>query len=75
MDGVYVMGLDEDSPRQIANIAAYGPAWSPDGHWVAFSHYVDGRHELWALTDDGAHARRLLSGPANAPTWGITVEA
>jgi Tol biopolymer transport system component len=44
------------------------PAWSPDGHMIAFSTFTD-VDELWAIADDGSGLRYLSGGgdPAWAP--------
>lgn len=48
------------------------PAWSPQGHEIAFLHYRKGRGELWLVGADG-HNPRLLHrdrlGSIGPPAW------
>ena len=47
-----------------------GPAWSPDGSWIAFTHYADtgdamhDGEDLWLVRPDADH------GPIASPTGG-----
>lgn len=43
------------------------PAWSPDGHWIAFSM----RGDIWKVPADGGRAIALTAGPAYhfEPAW------
>jgi TolB protein len=43
------------------------PAWSPDGHWIAFSM----RGDIWKVPADGGQAIAVTSGPAYhfEPAW------
>ncbi len=50
------------------------PAWSVDGHWLAYidaGSGADPRHVLWVVGPDGSHARRfrMLPGPAEGLAW------
>lgn len=50
---------------------SYGPAWSPDGRWVAVVSERDGDPELYVLRADGARATRLTrsTGPDGGLLW------
>jgi uncharacterized protein (TIGR02145 family) len=48
----------------------WGPAWSPDGRWIAYPRGLDDRYEIWlAPADRGGEPRRLtrLVYPGRAP--------
>lgn len=40
-----------------------GPAWSPDGRWIAFVSERDGDPELYVMRADGARETRLTRAP------------
>lgn len=60
------------------NVAPDGPAWSPDGRWLAFTAEVGRRTEpidspftdLFVVQANGSGLRRLThTGSASTPTW------
>lgn len=76
-DELYVMNADGHSRiRLTTNKGDDGdPAWSGDGHWIAFSsdrNYPDGgRPELYSIRPDGTCLTWLTNGTARstAPDW------
>ena len=50
--------------RQITNArkSSMQPAWSPDGHWIAFVSDRDGKRQLYRIAVRGGEAERLTSG-------------
>jgi len=48
-----------------------GPAWSPDGAWIAFHSLRDGKAEIYVVKADGSGLTRLTDNPAIdcCPTW------
>lgn len=49
----------------------YLPAWSPDGHQIAFTSYRSGNEEIWLMDSDGQNLRPLTTDPRGdwSPTW------
>ena len=45
-----------------------GPAWSPDGRWIAFYAGNGGHHDLYLMRPDGSR-RRLLARGGEMPSW------
>ncbi len=54
-----------------ADMAAYAPAWSPDGRWIAFTGYREGDDgwHIYFMSADGSGMSRVAKGcnPAFAP--------
>ncbi len=50
---------------------AHAPAWSPDGHRIAFQAYRDSTWNIWMMNRDGSGLRRVTSGPFDdrEPHW------
>ena len=47
------------------------PSFSPDGRYIAFTSDRDSkRRDLWIMTADGQHQRKILSGSYSNPFWG-----
>jgi Tol biopolymer transport system component len=66
------------SSVQRVNVAPYGPGWSPDGRWLAFTAEVGRRAkpidspftDLFVVQANGSGLRRLThTGSASTPTW------
>jgi TolB protein len=45
------------------------PAWSPDGHRIAFARYLGGRFGLFSIAPDGSNRRQLTQRTAHNPSW------
>ena len=47
------------------------PAWSPNGHLIAYASEVAGSWDVWVMNADGSSKRRITSAGSNdtAPTW------
>jgi serine/threonine protein kinase/Tol biopolymer transport system component len=41
-------------------VSNYSPVWSPDGKWIAYSSFRNGRHRLYRKLSDGSGAEELL---------------
>ena len=48
-----------------------GPAFSPDGEYIAFSSNQSGSHDIWVMREDGRQLAMLSSLPGDeiAPAW------
>jgi len=48
-----------------------GPAWSPDGNWIAFYSNRSGAYEIWAVRSDGTDLTQLTTegGNLTTPRW------
>jgi Tol biopolymer transport system component len=73
---VYVMPLDGGEPRGVTN-NGYGPVWSPDGDYLAFTRITQCGHAVCSgrifvmPVDDGEArpVRRLIGDPGGAIAW------
>lgn len=47
------------------------PAWSPDGEWLVFVAWCDGRADLYRMRPDGSERTRLTGSPGeeHTPAW------
>ena len=46
------------------------PNFSPDGRWLAYSSFEDGREEVFVRSfPDGQHVHRVSSGGGSEPVW------
>ena len=47
------------------------PAWSPDGHQIAFTSRKDGNEEIYVMSTDGSNQTNLTNNPADEsyPVW------
>ena len=73
---VWIVGGPGVAPRNLTHSAAAaerGPAWSPDGRWVAYFSDASGEYELWVTPADGSPGARRLSeigrGFRYRPAW------
>ena len=75
---VFVAALGSGTVAQITTAEAdhWGPAWSPDGRYLAYVRERTGAmdfrlSDLWVCHADGSHARRLsdAAGRALGPSW------
>jgi TolB protein len=66
----YTRASHEAAPLPGAPEQSYDPAFSPDGHWLAFAARDGGRTDLFALPIGGSTPARLTSiGAARAPAF------
>ena len=69
------MNADGSQPRNLTNsiFPENFPAWSADGHWIAFSRFTDppGNNEIFVMTATGEQVTRLTRDPAYDvwPVW------
>jgi TolB protein len=74
---LYIVGADGSNPRLLVygpyDQAAWDPAWSPDGQWIAFTREVDDRGDtdLFLIRPDGSGLHRVLERPGQelGPSW------
>jgi TolB protein len=62
--GIFVMDADGANARQLTDVPLAGPAWSPDGRWIAAvsSHgYQGGYPEIYLVAVDGSGMQQLTS--------------
>ncbi len=55
------------------SVSEVGPAWSPDGHWIAFSMTRAGFQDIYAMPASGGRPHAITRGPRNGgnfePAW------
>jgi len=71
---LYTINPDGSDLRQLTFGSSENndPAWSPDGHQIAFSSNQDGNNEIYIIDADGENLRRVttIEGPRdNDPNW------
>jgi hypothetical protein len=73
---IYVMGADGSRQARLSPIASsepgdLSPAWSPDGHQIAFSSGREGIREIYVMGADGSQVHRVtpLSISGSDPVW------
>jgi WD40 repeat protein len=60
------------SKRAGPGVSNWGPAWSPDGEWLAFARSTDGRHtfHVYVMRADGSGVRQITHGRFDeSPAW------
>ena len=67
---IYVINVDGSNLRRLTEGEGHdsGPAWSPDGQWIALVRWTD----LWLVRPDGTDAHELLATgklPAREVVW------
>jgi hypothetical protein len=64
--------VDADGSHRRPLVAPRGrkssPAWSPNGHAIAFADEIDGVSSIYRVDGDGSHLK-LLTRHATAPAW------
>lgn len=75
---LWISGLDGARLRQVsstgnpaATVADLEPAWSPDGHSIAYTSIDGSAHDIWLVQADGTYPLKLtVNGAENGhPTW------
>jgi len=70
---LFVVGSDGNGLRRLTNDEAFyeGPAWSPDGEWIAFDKGKHGEWGLYLIRPDGSSLKRVGPTDVNlfAPSW------
>lgn len=72
--GIWVMDLPAGTPRRVTpgDVAAFQPAWSPDGRWLAYVTWSHAGGQIWKTKADGEGASEALTTvPAyyRNPVW------
>ena len=72
---IVLVGLDGEVLEEIADDGAFlfGPVWSPDGEWIAFSRATDGPFaDVYVSRPDGGEVTQLTDTEANeiVVEWG-----
>jgi Tol biopolymer transport system component len=68
---IAVVNADGTKPHRLTRNELYemGPAWSPDGKWLAFYAGNDGSHDVYLMRPDGSDRRRLTRDGGELPSW------
>ncbi len=60
----WMMDRDGSNPRQVSDVSAWDPTWSPNGAQVLFASYADGLSQLFVINVDGTGLRQVSNLPA-----------
>ena len=67
------MNTDGSDVRRLTFDGNYntGPAWSPDGQWIAYQNRVGGQFDIWLIDPDGSVNLPVITHPRDdeSPTW------
>ncbi|MGE5589724.1 MAG: TolB family protein [Bacillota bacterium] len=76
-EGLFVADLESGQSSRIVDGAAYEPAWSPDGSWIAFGKSPNPQpRDLWVVRPDGTDALQLTSNiTASGLRWAPDAKA
>ena len=68
---LFVVTVDGSSLEQLTFLGATYPAWSPDGHRIAFASDRDGDWEIYVINADGTNLRKLTDNSYDdlSPDW------
>jgi Tol biopolymer transport system component len=70
---IFVINADGSGLRQLTRNAVVdeGPAWSPDGHKIAWASWRDGTGDVFVMNADGSDQQNLTRRPGNqgGPQW------
>lgn len=68
---IYVIDVNRGFVENLTNLQslAYNPAWSPDGHYVAFESSHEGEYGMFVVDAAGHNLRRLVAGRGGSPAW------
>lgn len=73
LGGIWIVNADGSNPHNLTprDSLENHPAWSPDGQWIAFSRWINGRPQLFVMTKDGGNITQLMSDNASnsEPSW------
>jgi hypothetical protein len=60
---LYTMDLPGGPPKRLTNADAheFGPAWSPDGQWIAYVTWSENGGQIWKTRTDGSGAPQQLT--------------
>lgn len=78
----YVQGVDEASPRRVAEGGVplrdsageslrVAPVWSADGGWIYYLAVLDGGIDVWRAAADGSGAERVTRDAANVRDFSL----
>ncbi len=60
----WLMDRDGSNPRQVSDVSAWDPTWSPNGAQVLFASYAEGLSQLFVINVDGTGLRQVSNLPA-----------
>jgi Tol biopolymer transport system component len=57
---IYVMDIRGKNKIQIAPSDSFSPHWSPDGTFIAFQKFINGKQTIWVVSKDGGWEKELV---------------
>ena len=70
---IFVVNADGTGEQDLTNDAAFDgwPAWSPDGHHIAFASNRRSHNQIFVMDADGRHPTLVANtlGEATTPRW------
>lgn len=78
----YVQDMDEALPRRVAEggvplrdsageVLPAAAVWSPDGRWIYYRAFVDGRIDVWRAAADGSGAEPVTNDAADVRAFAL----
>lgn len=68
---LYIMNLDSKKSKRLTFAGRYNssPSWSPDSKTLVFAGYTKGHYDIFSISRNGGHLKRLTSMRARGGRW------